>query len=133
MRHLAGMASLVLGLVACSDSSGPASPLAGEWGGEHLGAVFTATGAALEFDCAGGRIDGAVEPDGRGRFAVEGTFTRGGGPLPIDDSTRAVPARYEGTVRGRTMTIVVTLTDTQDVLGPYTLARGANPHVYKCL
>ncbi len=124
---------MLLGLAACV---GPEVPevVSGEWGGVHLGLVVTAAGADLEYDCAAGRITGAVRPDGNGRFAAVGVHFPGhGGPIGIDTTGESHPARYVGTVRGDQMTITVTLTDTGDQLGTFTLIHGASPHVFKCL
>ncbi|HEV8599108.1 MAG TPA: hypothetical protein VGQ69_07080 [Gemmatimonadales bacterium] len=43
------------------------------------------------------------------------------------------PARYDGRVRGDTMTLTVTLTDPNEVLGTCTLVYGRSPYVFKCL
>lgn len=115
---------------------GPEIPevVTGEWGGAHLGLVATQAGAELEYDCATGRIGAAVRPDGDGRFSVSGTHFPGhGGPIRIDEEQVQRPARYDGTVRGDQMTITVTLTDTHETIGTFTVVRGATPHVFKCL
>jgi hypothetical protein len=124
---------LIVGLSGCLSPEVP-EVVSGEWGGEHLGLVVSDGGADLEYDCATGRITGAIRPDGSGRFSVIGLHFPGhGGPDPIPDPHSARPARYDGVVRGDKMTIVVTLTDTGDYLGTFTLIRGASPHVFKCL
>ena len=122
----------LLGVVACMDPELPA-PVVGEWGGEHLGLVATVQGAELEFDCASGRTD-AIVPDASGRFSVAGVHFPGhGGPIREDEETVGIPARFDGMVRGDLMTISVTLPSWATELGPYTLIRGASPHVFKCL
>jgi hypothetical protein len=124
---------LILVSTACM---GPEVPdvVTGAWGGVHLGLVATGTGAELEYDCATGRIGTAVRPDGSGRFSVGGFHFPGhGGPIRTDEEQVQRPARYDGTVRGDRMTITVTLTDTSETIGTFTLVRGATPHVFKCL
>lgn len=124
---------LLLGSAGCVGPEIPAV-VTGEWGGLHLGLVATEAGADLEYDCASGRIVVAVRPDGGGRFSVAGIHFPGhGGPIRIDEEQIRRPARFDGTVRGDRMTLTVTLTDTQEVLGTFTLVRGASPHVIKCL
>lgn len=124
---------LFLGLVGCAGPEIPAV-VTGEWGGVHLGLVVTAAGADLEYDCAEGRINGAVRPDASGRFSAVGVHIPGhGGPIRFGEILETRPARYDGTVRGDKMTITVTLTDTNEVLGTFTLIQGASPHVIKCL
>lgn len=124
---------LLLGLAGCLSPEIP-DVVTGEWGGVHLGLVASDAGADLEYDCASGRISGAVRPDRNGRFSAAGMHFPGhGGPIRIDEVPETRPARYDGTVRGDKMTLTVTLTDTNEVLGTFTLVHGASPHVFKCL
>lgn len=125
---------LLLGLAGCVSPEIP-EVVTGEWGGVHLGLVVSDSGADLEYDCATGRISGAVRPDAAGRFSVTGLHFPGhGGPSGgIPDPHQTHPARYDGTVRGDKMTITVTLTDSNEVVGTFTLIHGASPHVFKCL
>ena len=102
------------------------------WGGTHIGLTITVSGANVEYDCAEGEI---LEPIrlSDGRFNVLGLHYMGmGGPIGVD-RVHARPARYEGRVDGDTMNMTVTLTDTKEQVGNFTLVRGANPHVVKCL
>src|ERR1044071_4820617 len=46
----------------------------GMWGGAHLRMSVTGDGAALEFDCASGRIGAPFETDSEGRFDLPGTY-----------------------------------------------------------
>jgi hypothetical protein len=64
--------ALIVALAAC-DTSGATSSLAGEWGGPHVGVIFATDSASLEFDCAGGKIRGAIALDAQGSFAKEGS------------------------------------------------------------
>lgn len=102
------------------------------WGGTHIGLVITVSGASVEYDCAEGEI---LEPIilNDGKFNVLGLHYMGmGGPIGVD-RVHPRPARYEGRVDGDQMTMTVTLNDTKEQVGTYTLVRGANPHVVKCL
>lgn len=107
----------------------------GPWGGPHAAMVLKANGGTVEYDCASGTIanDWTVTPDGF--FAATGRHLPGhGGPIPIgggDTTTR--PARYQGTIRGRAMTLTVVLTDSAQVLGVFDLTQGRTGPVYKCL
>lgn len=127
---------VLLGVLAGAGCLGPEIPelVTGDWGGEHLGLSATATGAALEYDCAAGTIAEPIRPDAKGRFSVTGVHYPGhGGPISLDDPPEQHPARYQGTVAGRTMVVTVTLTDSGTVIGTFTLTRGGSPHVLKCL
>jgi hypothetical protein len=122
-----------LGATACLGPEVP-SLVTGDWGGTHLGLVATDQGADLEYDCAAGRIDQPIRPDGEGRFSVTGVHFPGhGGPVPPGTAIEQHPARYDGVVRGDRMTLTVTLTDSDTNLGTFTLIRGASPYVLKCL
>ena len=136
MKHRFGATPLLLLLLGASATcraalTGPVSP--GDWGGEHIGLVVTAGGATIEYDCASGTIDEAIVATD-GLFSAPGTHTRGhGGPIRQDEIPDKHPARYEGHVDGDTMILDVTLTDSGEKLGRYTLVRGRSAQVLKCL
>ncbi|HEV8355505.1 MAG TPA: hypothetical protein VGQ17_01935 [Gemmatimonadales bacterium] len=132
MRNRLPLTVLGLALAGCTAPTAP-GPLEGQWGGPHAGLVISELSARLEFDCAGGTIPGLIVLDRTGRFSRDGDFIRGGGPVSIDDSTRAEPARYAGQVRGGTMELTVTLLEQGATYGPFTLTRGGDPRVFKCL
>jgi hypothetical protein len=105
----------------------------GTWGGSNLNLTIGAAGAVLEFDCAHGSIDQAFAADASGRFDLAGTFVAES-PGPIrEDPLPSHPARYSGTTDGRTMTLTVTMTDTEQVFGPFRLSFGTAGRVFKCL
>jgi len=136
MNHCLGVTPLVLVLVSATATcagplTGPVRP--GDWGGEHIGLVVTANGAIVEYDCASGTVDQPlVAADGR--FTAVGTHTRGhGGPVRDDEIPDRHPARYDGQVDEETMILEVTLLDSGEKLGRYTLVHGRSPRVFKCL
>ena len=106
----------------------------GAWGGDHVNLLVAATGGTLEYDCAHGTIDQSFLADSSGRFDLAGTHTREhGGPIRIGEKEDKRPARYTGTTDGRTMTLTVTLTGSNERIGPFTLTRGQLGRVVKCL
>ena len=117
----------------CStDLAGPIAP--SEWGGDHIGLTVSATGGTLEYDCATGTIDQPIVAATNGSFVVQGTHTIGhGGPIMVGEIPDRHPARYDGWTDGETMKLTVTITDTGQKLGDFTLTRGQSPHVFKCL
>ena len=136
MKHRFGATPLLLLLLGASANcrgslTGPVNP--GDWGGEHIGLVVAASGATIEYDCATGTIDEPlVATDGA--FSAVGTHTPGhGGPIRQDEIPDKHPARYEGLIDGETMTLDVTLSDSGEKLGRYTLVRGRPAQVLKCL
>ena len=122
---------LVLAFAACDDLTITHLEFT-TWGGSHIGLVITVSGANVEYDCAEGEI---LEPIRLvdGKFNALGLHYMGiGGPIGVD-RVHPRPARYQGSVKGDEMTMTVTLTDTQEKVGTYTLTRGESAHVVKCL
>ena len=106
---------------------------AGTWGGDHIRLSVRADGAEAEFDCARGTINGALTLSADGRFDVRGTFRREGpGPVRLGAKPSARPARYEGSVSGQQLTLKITLTDTDQDAGTFTLTQGSVGRVWKC-
>jgi hypothetical protein len=105
----------------------------GTWAGEHIVMEVTGAGATVEFDCAHGTLDAPLALDSGGRFDVSGSFTRErGGPTRDGDASRAVPARYTGSLEDATLTVTVVLTQSKDTVGVFTLRHGARPKLFKC-
>jgi hypothetical protein len=106
---------------------------AGTWAGEHIVMEVTSSGATVEFDCAHGTLDAPLALDSGGRFDVSGSFTpERGGPTRGDSASRAVPARYTGSLDDSTLTITVVLTESKATVGVFTLRHGARPRLFKC-
>jgi hypothetical protein len=129
-----GLGLMLLG--ACSSSVAPSQKLvaAGIWGGDHAVLTVTETGAHLELDCAHGDISQKLMMDANGNVSVDGVFVQEhGGPIIVGEVEVKKPARYAGTVSGDTMTLGVTLTDTQEKIGTFSLTYKSTGHVVKCL
>jgi hypothetical protein len=106
---------------------------AGLWGGEHIQMQVTESGAEIEYDCAHSTISQPIEFDSEGRFDVKGYYTREPrGPVRKDAEPNSRPARYTGTINGKTMTLTVTLIDKDQSMGTYTLAQGDAGRIRKC-
>jgi len=91
-------------------------------------------GAHVEFDCAYGDINEPMIVNRGGRFAVDGVYVQGHpGPVQVGEVPEEKPARYAGTVDGRTMTLEVTLKASSTVVGTFALSYGARSGVRKCL
>jgi hypothetical protein len=91
------------------------------------------SGAAVDLDCAHGRIDEVIALDADGTFDVRGVYVREhGGPIRQGESEDSHPAGYTGQVKGGKMTVTIVLADTHETVGTFTLERGAAGHVVKC-
>ena len=108
--------------------------LTGTWGGEHISMTVMDSGITLEYDCAHGTIDEPINPDEQGRFEVTGIhIIEHGGPVRSDEIPDKHPALYKGKIEENVMTLTVILTDTETVIGEFTLTHGDYPQIYKCL
>ena len=127
-------AALLLALAAAGCASVPPAgvPVTGQWGGPHIGLTLDETGGRIDYDCAGGTI-GPVVPAGDGSFTAAGTHTPGhGGPARQGEVPAVHAATFSGTVSGDRMTLQGRVA-TGVTLGPFTLRRGAEPGIFRCL
>jgi hypothetical protein len=112
----------------------PSGLAPGVWGGDHIALFANDSGATVEFDCAHGSINLPVVVDSAGRFDATGVFVREhGGPTFPDQPEDSHPARYTGITDGSTMTLTITLTDSNQTIGTYVLFHGKVTHLVKCL
>jgi hypothetical protein len=105
----------------------------GVWGGEHIGLWVEDTRVRLEYDCAHGTMEQPVKLDSEGRFKATGTHIReSGGPATEGEKPDSHKALYAGQVTDGKMVITVTLADTKETVGTFTLAYGQKPNLFKC-
>jgi hypothetical protein len=123
-----------------SNQSTPTSPqdaraLAnGVWGGQGISLELNDSGAEINYDCAHGTISGKVNPDREGKFVAKGFHVREhGGPVREEEKATGQPVTYRGSIEGETMTLTVTLSETRETIGTFTLTRGKSGRIRKCL
>jgi len=129
------MRLLACAFLLASCATLPAEPAAvtGDWGGAHIGLHLTSAGGSIDYDCAAGAIAEPVVPHAGGTFVVQGTHTPGhGGPAIEGVVMPAYRATFTGTVHGDRMTLAGRV-ENGVVLGPFTLRRGAEPGIFRCL
>lgn len=129
-------ATAAAALAACSGATAPFNGRlpAGAWSGPHMGMAVTDTGASITFDCAAGRVNGPLTLGADGRFDWSGTFAPGhGGPVPVGTTEPSYAARYTGRATRIGLTVTLSLVDTAFTPQTYTLVRGGNADVLKCL
>jgi hypothetical protein len=106
----------------------------GSWGGPHIHIDVGPGSATIQYDCANGTIEGPLTIDRKGNFTWHGIHNREhGGPIRADETSNGRPAIYSGSVKGDTMTLTVKLANTNDVVDTFTLKRGSQGRVFKCL
>ncbi len=120
---------IILGLAGCSDPSGPTAT--GTWGGPGASLILAPAGGTLGYFCGTGTIDSGWTLASDGHFAGTGEHFFGGGPLPPQGHP-SHPAVYTGQIRGETLVLTVTLTDLEQVLGPFQLRRGGPVVAEQC-
>ena len=125
-----------LAIVALAGAAGCASPTApdpvGAWGGTQASLVLTAAGGAVSYACGTGTMDSTWTVSSTGAFLATGRHYFGGGPVPAGGGTPH-PAIYRGEVGGNAFTFTVTLTDSNQTLGPFAMVRGGPPVRETCL
>ena len=129
VRVTAVALSLLALAFQCSSTNEPGSPIAkGTWGGERAGAIVGDTAFHLHINCTEGN---APRPTlgMQGRFEVVGEYNVDAYPVNLGIYH---PARFFGTVVGKTMKVTVELTDTRQVIGPAELELGAPPEMGNC-
>jgi hypothetical protein len=118
---------------ACAVATSPVAPAelrAGTWGGDHVRLDVSASGAQAEFDCAHATIGDPIALDASGHFVANGQLVTEGGPTGRTENAR--PARFAGSVTGDQLTLNVTLTDSNEDVGTFTLTFGRPANLRKC-
>ena len=106
----------------------------GSWGGAHIRMEVTGGQTKIEYDCAHGTIPSRILLDSRGRFVVNGTHVQErGGPIRQGVEPISYKVRFKGSVKGKNMKLTVTRTDTRESIGTFTLTRGQESELVKCL
>jgi len=104
----------------------------GTWGGEHIELEITENGAAIEFDCARGTISQRLKVGHNNRLEIRGTFVQEhAGPI-LSDENSSRPAVYSGEINGKRMTLSITLTDSSEKVGTFTLTHDVPGKLTKC-
>ena len=98
-------------------------------GGSNTSLLADDTSAHIHVGCTNGNVHVPIVLDLRGRFDVTGVHNITAHPV---DLGILHPARFSGTVHGRTMTLTVALTDTAVTLGPVQLTFEKEPNMGPC-
>lgn len=105
----------------------------GTWGGIHIIIDVKEPSASISYDCANGTITGPLTIARGGRFTWRGTFQgQHPGPIRNDEARNESAVVYSGTVVGDQMKLNVKRASSNEVLGDFTLKRGAPGRVFRC-
>jgi len=106
----------------------------GIWGATGIALVIEESSVRIEYDCADGEIEQKLSVDKDGNFNVNGVHIPSHpGPIRLDSPPERKPARYEGKISGKTMTLKVTLTENNEKIGEFVLERDKFPRITRCL
>ena len=103
------------------------------WGAVGISFIISENDVEIEYDCANGKIEQRLILNEQGGFSADGVYIRRyPGALRLNLPPKPQPARYEGTISGHTMTLKVTLTKTNEILGEVVLERNKTPGIHNC-
>jgi hypothetical protein len=106
----------------------------GNWGGSSIRINIEGSKATVEYDCANGTITGPLKLDRNGKFSLKGTHLREHpGPVRMNDERTGEPALFSGWTDGKKMTLTVKLINSNQDIGTFTLLKGQDGRLRKCL
>jgi hypothetical protein len=116
-------------LTACDNPFPPGATVLGTFGGNNAGLMADDTSAHVHIGCTYGDVHEPIVLDLNSRFDVPGEQNITAYPV---DRGILHPARFIGSIDGRTMVLTVTLTDTAVTLGPVSLTFEKEPTMGPC-
>jgi hypothetical protein len=120
-------------LSGCGTLMEPPKHVTNQWGGPHISLLLEGGLGHIEYDCATGTIDSPLVPGRDGSFTAIGTHRPGsGGPVRVGQIFTSHRATYSGTLVKDQMTLTAQLED-GTVIGPFSLVRGAEGQLMRCL
>jgi hypothetical protein len=125
-------AACVLGfavLAGCDNPFPPGAMVRGTFGGNNAGLMADDTSAHVHIGCTYGDMHKPIVLDMSSRFDLAGEQNITAYPV---DRGILHPARFTGSIDGRTMALTVTLTDTAVTLGPVSLTLDKEPNMGPC-
>lgn len=126
--------TIVLALLASGALADPApqAPVApGSWGGAHARIEVKDEETRVELDCAYGVIPGVLAVGKNGAVDTLGALVQQGSRAETD-AGQGEPARFRGTLTGKTLTLTVTLVGPSQDLGTFKLVRGRPGRLAAC-
>ena len=132
---VAAVASVVA--LACFDNSTtPPSDgklALGTWGGDNAAVIATDSVTHIHVGCTFGDMPPNIVLDANGQFEIDGSYMLHAYPVAYGPT---VPAHFSGQVRGKTMSVSVTVNDTVEKkivpLGPISVTFGKTPSMGPC-
>lgn len=106
----------------------------GNWGAGGIGFAVEKKSVSIQFDCAEAEIREPLMADKAGAFKVKGFYkAHSPGPIRLNNLPKDQPALFEGKITGKVMKLKITLVDSDDVIGEYTVELGKTGRMHRCL
>src|SRR5438876_5964922 len=106
---LAGIALMLVRDCELVGSRPAGGTIKGTWGGDNAGLIADDSSAHVHIRCTFGNVHQAIVLDAAGRFDVPGDYVLRAYPVCVCPT---LPARFQGSVSGRTLAHCVTVQDT---------------------
>jgi hypothetical protein len=107
---------------------------AGIWGGSGVLITVGKKMLTIEYACSNGEIIGLLKIDKAGNFDAVGVhIQQRPGPLRANDKPNRQPARFEGKVSGKSMSLKVSLIEKNEVIGDFELTKDVVPRIRRCM
>ena len=129
--HILVLALVLFACFVIAEAGKMQSIPTGNWGGQHINMKVGAKSATIEYDCASGVIQGPLVVDSDGNFNLRGTHRmQRGGPTRADETPNDRPATYTGSIKGKTMTLNLKISDSDEET--FTLEKGKEGELFRC-
>ena len=106
----------------------------GIWGGSGVLLTVGKKMVTIEYACSSGEINGPLKISSSGKFDAVGVHIQPRpGPLRANDKPNRKPARFEGKISGKSMSLKVTLIENTEVIGDFELTKDVVPRIRRCM
>jgi hypothetical protein len=107
---------------------------AGIWGGSGVLITVGEKIVTIEYACSSGEITGPLKISSAGNFNAVGVHIQPRpGPLRANDKPNRQPARFEGKISGKSMSLKVSLIANNEVIGDFELTKDVVPRIRRCM
>lgn len=105
----------------------------GSWAGDGIKLEIADASSSLQFVCADGMIAERLFRDRDGKFTATGSFLRRTPGPQREGGNASQKASFVGRITGHSMKIKIVLTETDEMVGEFTLELGKKVRLQRCL
>jgi hypothetical protein len=110
----------------CDGSSSETEVVDGVWGGEDMRIDVEAGITYVTLACADGQINSVIRLDSEGHFTRPGTIAFGPVVREFEDAV------FTGHVDGQTIVLSITITESDEMIGPFSAVKGNDVEIIQC-